>query len=77
MPNILERLNLPFIHFLLQLCPKSNNDSIQETEFGFLKSLRASLKKAKRGKYENQEQLITQKTGHNHEYCLILDVLSS
>ena len=38
---------------------------------------RASLKKAKRGKYENQEQLITQKTGHNHEYCLILDVLSS
>jgi hypothetical protein len=37
----------------------------------------ASLKKAKRGKYEKQEQLITQKTGHNHEYCLILDVLSS
>ena len=46
-------------------------------DYLYLVVIRASLKKAKRGKYENQEQLITQKTGHNHEYCLILDVLSS
>jgi predicted nucleic acid-binding protein len=28
MPNIWEPLNMPFIHFLLQLCPKSNIEVI-------------------------------------------------
>jgi hypothetical protein len=36
----------------------------------------ASLKKRKRGKHENQEQLINQITRHYHGYFLMLDILS-